>query len=382
MRTDRSPQLDGIRGIAILTILVYHYVYGQIAERPLGPILHGVEAGLRLGWAGVDLFFVLSGFLIGGILLDHRESPTYYGTFYVRRAARILPLYLLLLAGLYVGVQLHAWPWLFARPQPWIAYALFLQNHWTAASGAFVPGWTAVTWSLAIEEQFYLVLPLLLRWVKPASHVPVLVGAILLAPMVRAAILLFHIGDPQTAAFVLFPARMDTLFLGVLLAVLLRDRHRALDLLTNRWTVAALTLAVMTLVFHSPRWKPIPAVVGYSLVALLCGAVLMKAVREPAGLFGRITSWRWLRYMGVRAYGLYLFHTPILGVTFGVLQGERQNLQSRAALGTALLALVLTFVAAAVSYRFLETPLLNWGKRFLYATPPSAAPREVPAGGV
>ena len=158
----RLPQLDGIRGIAILLVLVHN-------TNPSAS-LH-IAAISTYGWMGVDLFFALSGFLITGILLDTKQSDGYFRNFYARRCLRIWPLYYSLLIFMFVIVP-HARPAeahaIFERSAPWWAYPFFLQNFLVAipqqAAGAL-----GVTWSLAIEEQFYLVWPLFvrrLRWTR------------------------------------------------------------------------------------------------------------------------------------------------------------------------------------------------------------------------
>src|ERR1700746_660274 len=163
----RIPALDGLRGTAILLVLLRHAIFGVTS-------VQGIEAHSRfasfviacgqLSWSGVDLFFVLSGFLIGGILLDVRASPNYFKTFYIRRIFRIVPLYypwLFCLIGLlffsgsafqkqsaHLGIDWRTW-----------GHFLFLQNLWTNHYSTLADWWLGVTWSLAIEEQFYLAAP-------------------------------------------------------------------------------------------------------------------------------------------------------------------------------------------------------------------------------
>src|SRR5215467_9983632 len=152
----RKLELDGLRGIAVLLVVYHHWM-------PLTLNISGDSVAGRLGalsWSGVDLFFVLSGFLIGGILLDHKNSPSYFKTFYIRRVCRILPLYILCLALFYMTKSSG---WLWNSPLPWYSYATFTQNFWTAFRGNSAEAlWLVPTWSLAVEEQFYLTLPLLL----------------------------------------------------------------------------------------------------------------------------------------------------------------------------------------------------------------------------
>jgi len=175
----RIPQLDGIRGAAILLVIVWHFV---VVSTLLGPGEGAISriishAGL-LTWSGVDLFFVLSGFLIGGILIDAKDSPNYFSTFYVRRVFRILPIYALavlaylLLWSSAAGQQTVLRETL-GRPMPWYVYLTFTQNFWLAhhASDAI---YLSLSWSLAVEEQFYLLLPTIIRvlprfWLLPVA---------------------------------------------------------------------------------------------------------------------------------------------------------------------------------------------------------------------
>jgi peptidoglycan/LPS O-acetylase OafA/YrhL len=179
----RIPELDGLRGFAILLVLIYHYVVFPLHSlEPRSPTW--LAACLDLTWSGVDLFFVLSGFLVGGLLYDARESPYYFRTFFARRVCRIFPLYyvlltLVFLGGPYVGIYTavpggpHFTP---AGPSP-VSCIFFLQNFWAAETGTPGSLWLAVTWSLAVEEQFYLVIPFLIRYF-PARYFPPLLFAL------------------------------------------------------------------------------------------------------------------------------------------------------------------------------------------------------------
>ena len=153
----RIPVLDGIRGIAILQVLIWHYS-GALHPKLGSAASYGLRL-LYLTWSGVDLFFVLSGFLIGGILLDHRGSANYFEVFYVRRFWRIIPIYIvMLLIGHVLSGLGHLDP---DRTGNLIAlswYATFTQNVWMSIHSSWSL-WLAQTWSLAIEEQFYVLLP-------------------------------------------------------------------------------------------------------------------------------------------------------------------------------------------------------------------------------
>jgi peptidoglycan/LPS O-acetylase OafA/YrhL len=155
----RIAELDGLRGLAAVAVVIAHY---------LGEVRHGLP-GLAIGWMGVDLFFVLSGFLIGSIILERKNSPKFLCTFYSRRGLRIIPIYLLTLGFVMLFLAV-------SRPAPWIdeslpalPYLTFTQNIVMAARGEYGTLWLLPTWTLAVEEQFYLVIPLLIM-VLPSRY--------------------------------------------------------------------------------------------------------------------------------------------------------------------------------------------------------------------
>ena len=173
------PALDGLRGIAIILVMLHHFTY----YRPTSGIDALIGSVLFFGWTGVDLFFVLSGFLITGILLDTRGSERYFTSFYARRTLRIFPLYYLVLFLAFVVLPkfpaVH--PVLAGQadvPPQW-PYWLYLTN-FSIADRGWVHGWVDVAWSLAIEEQFYLVWPLVI-WLCPPRLVAWLCTAIFVA---------------------------------------------------------------------------------------------------------------------------------------------------------------------------------------------------------
>ncbi len=212
----RYPELDGLRGLAILMVIEAHYgIVRTLLARYWGGLSEYLTPILSLGPSGVDLFFVLSGFLIGGILLDNKGASNYFRVFYTRRACRIFPLYflfvILLLAIPYPSglvfpadeVLLPSW-----------TYLTFTQNIVMAKDGIVGAGLLGPTWSLAIEEQFYLVLPLLIWFVPRGKLVHLVIGLILLAMLSRLVMLSFHSpGDPATWYFLL-PGRADPLSPG------------------------------------------------------------------------------------------------------------------------------------------------------------------------
>ena len=203
----RLPQLDGIRGVAIFMVLVWHLVCG-----PLG----AAGSVLRLGASGVDVFFVLSGMLIAGILLDHRAASSYFRVFYLRRICRILPLYVVVLA-LFAALSSGGarWRWLFADALPLWTYATFTQNIYMGLHHTWGAHPLAPTWSLSVEEQFYLLAPFVIRFAPRAVIGCGVAAGLILAPLARWAFPGFHTD-------VMTPFRLDPLLFGVALALIVR----------------------------------------------------------------------------------------------------------------------------------------------------------------
>jgi peptidoglycan/LPS O-acetylase OafA/YrhL len=217
----RLPELDGLRGIAILLVLIFH---GVSEQHFASSFLSRLRVVGRMGWTGVDLFFVLSGFLIGGILLDVRQSSSYFKTFYARRAYRILPVYFVVLALFSlrfffpVAGPLGGFS---QSPVPWFSYLTFTQNIWMMLVGSLGAGTLAATWSLAVEEQFYLSAPLVVRKISGSRLALVLLAVIAAAPVLRTAIYL-GAAHGRIADYILMPCRADALSCGMLCAWMAR----------------------------------------------------------------------------------------------------------------------------------------------------------------
>jgi peptidoglycan/LPS O-acetylase OafA/YrhL len=358
----RIPALDGIRGLAISLIL---WLHATPSNFPKHPALNWIVKMGGFSWSGVDLFFVLSGFLIGGILLDAAESPNYFRTFYIRRAYRILPLYaLLLLMGLAIERTVY---WL---PQ----YVLMLQNFWMAFIGTFGISALSMTWSLAIEEQFYLTLPLVIRFTPRRRLVVGLASVIALAPLVRwiayHAFAYHGFKGRIVAMYALTPCRADGLCYGVLAALAFRTPCLWSKLVERRkYVYAALALCAIAglviLLGKSEAFPYGPFGLGYSFVAAFY-CLLLVSVLLSARL-SRIFSWAPLRGMGIIAYGVYLFH----GAFIDAFRWLAARLFS-SHLGYSIaapVAVVAVIPLAALSWKFFEKPLIRIGHRRAYQFP-------------
>jgi peptidoglycan/LPS O-acetylase OafA/YrhL len=208
-------------------VVIFHYFQLTIVARPSSALAY-FQAAARLSWPRVDLFFVLSGFLIGGILLDSRASTNYYTAFYKRRFFRIVPIYVvtLLPAAVLISLRLESAGgrsgWVTSAGAPWYVYLTFTQNFWMAHAGSFGCNRLAMTWSLAVEEQFYLTVALYIRALSRRWFACALVIGICGAPVLRILALQFR-SENWVGTYTMILCRADALLLGVLAAVLLRN---------------------------------------------------------------------------------------------------------------------------------------------------------------
>jgi peptidoglycan/LPS O-acetylase OafA/YrhL len=371
----RIPELDGLRGIAILLVLTLHYL-SDGSQDVFGTLLYRFCSAFRLGWAGVDLFFVLSGFLIGGILLDARESQNYFRTFYLRRLCRIVPIYYVwvtayavavLFAGTYFSallpVDLHS-----ANYLP--AYYLFIQNYISLQHGSLGWFWLAVAWSLGVEEQFYLVAPPLIRYLSAVRLKQVLVGTLVAAPLLRAVLYFLWPGG-RFAMFVWMPCRADSLAVGVLAAVLWKEGSICVWYRTHRRMLMGGLILFGGSLPAFTKWLPSPyglwmGVFGYSWLAVFFAGLLLLAVLESGGLWSRFLRWGFLREMGCLSYCIYLIHLLLLGLCHAWILHAAPRVTDLAGAAVTLLAAVLTYGLAKCSWLFFEGPIVRRGHAFRY----------------
>jgi peptidoglycan/LPS O-acetylase OafA/YrhL len=380
--TARVPEWDGIRGLAILLVVFYHYIYGAV-PKAAGGAAGLVRAVFPLSWSGVDLFFVLSGFLIGGILMKQYGAENYFKIFYVRRVCRIIPLYfawliLFLVLAWAVGSP-NSIEWrsvIFDREIPhfqrW-GYFLFLQNFFTAKTGLFGSPWLAPTWSLAVEEQFYLLMPLVLWFTRPNKRLPVLITLIVLVPLLRTYLFLFH---SSIFVYVLLPCRADALLLGVLCAYLIREPRHFEKLKRNRSALAiafiilALGVCGLTAYVHGDdafAFNVFEMVTfGFTWIAMFYACLLLLVATTPSGAITAIFRTRLLQHFGLIAYGMFLMHMVINSLVHGLILGKTAEIKNLTDLLVTLVAFLATWFLAALSWNFFEQPIIRWGHSFRY----------------
>lgn len=374
----RLSQLDGVRGVAMFLVLIWHYFCCQVNPAPGSALDYCVHA-LFYTWTGLDLFFVLSGFLIAGILLDHRKSSNYFRVFYLRRVCRIFPLYYLVL-GLFVCFSATAistspaFEWLFAKPMPIWSYATFTQNLFMGHRGYFGAQWLGVTWSVAVEEQFYLVVPLLIYFLPRRVLFGVLLAGVLAAPVLRQLSPGFH-------TYVGTPWRADDLLSGACLALLVRSHSFIGMVRRHHRSLLALFLILLTGAgFLTMRHARLTALIPFWFAGLYTVFVLI-AFADTQPLIRGVLRFQPLVWFGQRSYAFYLFHEIVDGLCHGLIRHATREMRTLSDVGVTLLALLISLLLAELSYRFFEKPILRLGHKFPYRPKPESEPSLQPATG-
>lgn len=370
----RIPELDGLRGLAILLVIICHYI-ANAEHAQLGFWPSHFFSALSVGWSGVDLFFVLSGFLIGGILLDSRDSPRYFRTFYSRRVHRILPIYYawILLYISVIGVLSlldPANPLLTGRDLAAVPiYFIFLQNMYFALT-SLQWKFLSVTWSLAVEEQFYLLAPPLIRWLPPRQLMTVLVTVILATPIVRYFVL-HYLPDGHYAAVFAMPCRADALAFGILASIAWRRRSFR-EFLDGQPRVLSSAFIVGLCGFAGLLWwlaRPVSTVtvtIGYTWLAAFYTCLLLMVLSQPQNVIARLIRARWLRYLGGISYGVYLIHLTVDQLVHLILLHGPPRIYDFKGVGVTLLAGLITWAVAGLSWKYFEKPLICRGHRYVY----------------
>jgi len=375
--------LDGVRGLAILAVLVDH---SAVWITPAGFLDRAAQAVTGSGWEGVDLFFVLSGFLITGILLDAKGGQHYFRNFYARRVLRIFPIYYLTislaLAASFIPAVAHHFPDAAAEirhVQPW--YWTYTTNFLIALHGwAAAPMRSTHLWSLAVEEQFYLIWPALVLLVDRRTLVRICVGLLVVCPLLRCV--LFFMGVPPRDLVVLTPTRIDTLALGALLAIAARS-----DGGLARWRRVLAYIAIpsaialaSTLTFRIRIANESPEIVtiGFSLIAAIAAAFITFAATTPTGtLAHRFLAHPALRAVGRYSYAMYIFHFPVVGLLHArrlapdvmpTVLGSHLPAQ----FAFTLLCFAVTFALAFMSWHLFEHPILKLKRYFPYDREPAS----------
>ena len=373
----RIVALDGFRGLMTLVVLVSHY----FAE-----VRHGFP-GLALGWVAVQAFFVLSGFLVGRLILEKQDRANFFVVFYVRRFCRTLPVYLVCVTLVFSCVSIfgHA-PWLdIRRPFPLWSYLTFSQNFFFVATNTIGPHWLAPTWTLAVEEQFYLFAPALF-FVVPRRHLlSVLIASLVASVGFRSYVLLTG-ALPEMATSVLLPGIADTLICGLMAGLLLKtegiDWNRY-DLLL-RIVPPVMLFATIGLVLMGGTSGKTFLIFCRLTVSIATASFLLSVVRG-APEAKRLTS-RALCFLGRTSYSVYLTHLTVLGLAHGLILGTRPDLMTPAQWAVTLCCLPAALLLGWMGTKLVEEPITSYGRSWRWSKdtrpishPVHGAAEELPA---
>ncbi len=379
----RFAGFDGVRGIAILLVIAWHAaISARFPPEALGawrPLIFG-------GWAGVDVFFALSGFLITTLILrEEKANEEGRGVarfslahFYMRRALRIFPIFYTVFAieAFTLGARhllpsIQVWtPEFRGSPLGLLPYATFWGNYFAnhPPVGAYSPGEAfLVYWSLCVEEHFYLLWPMVLMLVKaPRRRIFLGVAACLLVMVLRAGALRTHVAS-YTSIQVLSHYRIDSILWGGVAALLWQLAPPRVSLVRGLLAFAAAAVIGLMLTLHlsvSPVGSTLGYSVGLSLLAVAAALLMLELVASPSSLLARALDVLPLRLVGRVSYGMYLVHYPVLDVARRWFFAVPRAPSVASFWMLACLAAGLTFIVAWALHLLVERPFLRLKERW------------------
>ena len=361
------PVLNGYRGIAILLVFLFHSI-SDLAAESAESVDSFYRDIMKLSWCGVDAFFVLSGFLITGILLDTREKPNFFRNFYARRMIRIFPVYYVFLS-IFLGVihpLIRSYEYENNLDSSQIWYWFYLENWKWIIQGVFDRGPLIHFWSLVLEEQFYLIYSALIYFL-PRRLLSWFLGIVILfAVFFRSCLLLTHPLTHTLAQniYVNPLCRLDTLAIGSLIALWMRS-DRILPRLLWISPILMIMSSISLSIIHITQggldpFNPVVQSIGFSLLAIFFSSLLILAVAQSENsLLVRCLSWSPLQQLGTISYGFYIYHFPILWMLCDRIYEYVGHSFIVGHLATVFFCGVLTLFVSLVSWYCLEQPILR-----------------------
>ena len=367
----RNLALDGFRGLMTIFVLLSHY----LAEVPHGQPIFAVS------WIAVVAFFVLSGFLVGRLIVEKQDRANFFAVFYMRRACRTLPVYFVCVVVVFAAIRLFAHaPWLDAPTEfPLWSYLTFTQNALIAMTGTNGAHWLAPTWTLAVEEQFYLITPVLFFIVSRRLLPYVLSAGLVLSILYRAAAI--ETGFvPDIAVAVLLPGVADTLIIGLLAALLVKSNlvdWKRFDVAFRLAPIALIYAAIVPGLFDGPRHELV-RVLGVPMVAIAAALLIINLARgvpEASRFSSKI-----LCFFGRTSYTVYLTHLAVLGLMHGLILGGQPDIATPAQLAVTLAALPVAVLVGWIGTLVVEQPITAYGRSWTWSK--ERRPVAEPQGGL
>lgn len=369
---DRFPALDGVRALAVTLVFAHHYGGGSHGGR----VLNLINKLREQGWVGVDVFFVLSGFLITGILYDTRNDSQFFKRFFARRSVRIFPVFYLLVAVMLALTPILHYQWRVGH----LAFLVYMGNivgnlnfdYYAVFSSTYKSATMEIghLWSLCVEEQFYLLWPIMIWWLRDRKRILWAACLLALGSLALRCFVYFHYGSVLAEVWSMrsLPTRMDTLLIGGIMALLLRGPN------ADRWQrlsgpllVVSSAIAIFFCVRHPSSDAKWLLTFGLTLTALASAGLIGLTLRSGSMPF-RLFYLKPLRILGKYSYGFYLFHLVFAHAWIEFLVKLYHVFHSLAVAGIVALTVnfVVTFFLAKLSYDHFEVKFLRYKRHFEY----------------
>lgn len=359
----RIKELDGLRGFTILGVVAYHYV--NVLINANASSLHLLVKSLtNYFYTGVDMFFVLSGFLLGGILLKNKSSSNYFKTFFLRRIFRIVPIYIILLIIVFAICQFNlgkGTSWWFNSKIPFWIYFTYFQNFIMGIQNSLGNSWLSPTWSLGVEEQFYIIIAIVIYY-SPKK----LLIFILLTGIICAAF--FRYFSPTVYAMSTFThCRFDALFGGVILAILYQDKTK-FNLIKKhilKFRICFFIMLGINLLFSIGKIH-IELFLVNSWFSLFYIVMVIIVVFGENNILSKLANRKFFVDLGQYSYGIYLFHQVILGFFFFAILGKLPQINSINDVLAVICCAISTFFIAKFMFHQVERKFVSLGHRYSY----------------
>ncbi len=372
MTDERFKELDGLRGISVILVIAFH-IFKRADYFTKHETLHFITSLTYIGWLGVDIFFTLSGFLITSILLKTKSENNYFRNFYARRILRIFPLYYVFIIVMLAFLPTLA-PYYNSNISTAIPFLFLYAQNWMGILGLTgLPAIMAVTWSLAIEEQFYLMWPAMVYYTRRETLIKTGLGIIFLSIVLRILGVLFWNNTAQMTSFFYFNTftRFEELVFGALLASLFanpdwRERIRQFSLPIFLFSFS-IFIALCVYMFPGliPYYSNLPLTLwSYTLIPLFSASLIAILVTYPENSLVRILFRnRILTFFGKYSYSMYLLHMPVALLLLDPLYNMRIR-GWKMYVAYIVLTYAITALGSLLTWNLLEKHMLNLKKHF------------------